>query len=43
MEIKLQYTPIPKEQKPIEKEITNPKYFLISPDGNIDIKELKLN
>ena len=43
MEIKLQYTPKPKEQKPIEKEITTPKYFLISPNGNIDIKELKLN
>ncbi|EZH72976.1 hypothetical protein ATO12_18330 [Aquimarina atlantica] len=43
MEIKLQYTPKPKEQKPIEKEVTNPKYFLISPDGKVDIKELKLN
>ncbi|WP_103071144.1 SIMPL domain-containing protein [Aquimarina sediminis] len=43
MEIKLQYTPKQEEQKPTEKEIIKPKYFLISPDGNIDIKELKLN
>ncbi len=43
MEIKLQYTPKSKEQKPIEKEVTNSKYFLISPDGKVDIKELKLN
>ncbi|TSE08923.1 SIMPL domain-containing protein [Aquimarina algiphila] len=43
MEIKLQYTPKPKEQKPVEKEIIKPKYFLISPDGNVNIKELQLN
>ncbi|WP_062053110.1 SIMPL domain-containing protein [Aquimarina longa] len=43
LEVKLQYTPKTKEQKPVEKEIIQPKYFLISPDGNIDIKELKLS
>jgi len=41
MEIKLQYTPKPVEQKPIEKEVIKNKYYLISPDGSIDIKELK--
>ncbi|WP_299255039.1 SIMPL domain-containing protein [uncultured Aquimarina sp.] len=43
MDIKLQYTPKPKEEKPIEKEITKPKYFIVSPNGNIDIKKLELN
>ncbi len=41
LEIKLQYIPKPKELKPGEKEITKPRYFLISPNGDIDIKELK--
>lgn len=41
MEIKLQYTPRPKEQKPIEKEVIKNKYYIISPDGSIDIKEIK--
>ena len=41
MEIKLQYTPRPKEQKPIEKEVIRNKYYIISPDGSIDIKEIK--
>lgn len=43
LEIKLQYTPKPKDQKPVEKEIIKPKYFLISPNGSIAIKELKLS
>lgn len=42
MEIKLQYHPKPKEQKPIEKEVVKNKYFMISNDGAINIKELKL-
>jgi uncharacterized protein YggE len=41
MEIKLQYTPRPKEQKPLEKEVVKNKYYIISPDGSIDIKEIK--
>lgn len=40
LEIKLQYTSKAKEQKPVEKEVTKTKYFLVSPDGKIDIKEL---
>jgi len=42
MEIKLQYHPKPKEQKPIEKEVVKNKYFVISNDGAINVKELKL-
>ncbi|WP_420571818.1 SIMPL domain-containing protein [Kordia sp.] len=43
MQIKLVYTPKPKEQKlPPKKEIkTEHKYYVISPDGKIDVKELK--
>ena len=42
MEIKLQYSPKPEEPKPIEKEVIKNKYFVISNDGAINIKELKL-
>lgn len=44
MEIKIQYTPKPKKQdpKPVEKEVIKNKYFVISNDGTINIKELKL-
>lgn len=43
MEIKLQYTPKPKkEPKPVEKEIIKNKFFIISDDGAINVKELKL-
>ncbi|MDO6596330.1 SIMPL domain-containing protein [Oceanihabitans sp. 2_MG-2023] len=41
MEIKLQYSPKPKEEKPMEKEVIKNKYYIISPDGSIDIKEIK--
>ncbi len=43
MQIKLVYSPKPKEQKQAPKtEIkTEHKYYVISPDGNIDVKELK--
>ncbi len=42
MQIKLVYTPKPKEQKPKPKtEVkTERKYYVISPNGNIDVKEL---
>jgi uncharacterized protein YggE len=45
MQIKLVYTPKPKEQKQEPKtEIkTQHKYYVISPDGNIDVKELRTN
>ncbi|MBC8753109.1 SIMPL domain-containing protein [Kordia sp. YSTF-M3] len=45
MHIKLVYSPKPKEQKPAPKtEIkTEHKYYVISPDGKIDVKELKSN
>ncbi|QXP60178.1 SIMPL domain-containing protein [Olleya sp. HaHaR_3_96] len=45
MEIKLHFTPKPKEQKakPIVKTEIKHKYYVISPDGNIDIKELNTN
>ena len=45
MDIKLQYNPKPKEQKKrVKKEVvTKNKYYVISPDGSIDIKELKTN
>lgn len=42
MEIKLQYSPKPKAVKPIEKEVIKNKYFIISNDGAINLKELKL-
>ncbi|GAA4279277.1 hypothetical protein GCM10022259_40020 [Aquimarina mytili] len=42
MEIKLQYTPKQEEKEPVKAEPIFPKYFLVSPNGNIDIKELKL-
>ena len=43
MQIKLVYSPKPKEQKQAPKtEIkTEHKYYVISPDGKIDVKELK--
>lgn len=41
IELKLQYVPKPKEQKPTEKEVIKNKYFIISPDGEIDIKALE--
>ena len=42
MEIKLVYTEEPKEEKPIEKEVIKNKYFIVSTDGTITTKELKL-
>ncbi len=42
LEVKLQYTPKPEESKPVEKVKIVPKYFLVSPDGTIDVKELKV-
>ncbi len=44
MEIKLQYVPKPEkpEPKPVEKEVIKNKYFVISNDGAINVKELKL-
>jgi len=43
MQIKLVYSPKPKEQKqpPKTKIKTEHKYYVISPDGKIDVKELK--
>ncbi|WP_323788481.1 SIMPL domain-containing protein [Psychroserpens sp.] len=43
MNIRLQYTPKPKEVKPepITKTETTHKYFVVSPNGTIDIKELQ--
>lgn len=43
MEIKLQYSPKPKEQKSIKKEIIKNKYFMVSNEGAITVKELKLD
>lgn len=43
MEIKLQYNPKPETMKPIEKEVIKNKYFIISNDGAINLKELKLD
>jgi uncharacterized protein YggE len=45
MNISLQFTPIPEEKKqePITKTEIKNKYYVISPDGNIDVKELKTN
>lgn len=42
MEVKLQYIPKEEEKESINTETIVPKYFLVSPDGTIDIKELKL-
>ncbi|WP_452225144.1 SIMPL domain-containing protein [Lacinutrix chionoecetis] len=42
MEIKLQYREKPKEEKPAEKEVIKNKYFVLSNDGDIKVKELKL-
>ncbi len=42
MEIKLQYHLKPKEQESIEKEVIKNKYFIVSNDGAINVKELKL-
>lgn len=41
MHIKLVYTPKPKEQKTAPKIETEHKYYVISPSGPIDVKELK--
>jgi hypothetical protein len=42
MHINLVYTPKPKEKKldPITKTEINHKYYVISPNGTIDVKEL---
>jgi len=43
MDIKLHYTPKPKEKvEPVVKTETKHKYYVISPDGKIDVKELNL-
>ena len=44
MEIKLQYTEKPKKPEPIvkEKEVIKTKYFILSKDGELKAKELKL-
>lgn len=43
LNIALQFTPRPEEKKqePITKTEIKNKYYVISPDGNIDVKELK--
>ena len=43
MEIKVQYTKKPEKIEPIEKEVITNKYFIISDDGAVNVKELKLN
>lgn len=44
MHIKLQYTPKPEEKtEPITKTEIAHKYYVVSPNGAIDIKELKTN
>lgn len=44
MNIKLQYSPKPKEEKKAEtKTEIKPVYYLVSPDGKIDIKQLDTN
>ena len=40
MEIKVHYT---LKTEPIETEVVNNKYFIISSDGAVNVKELKLN
>jgi len=44
MEIKLQYVEKPKEKKqePIEKEVIKNRFFMVSDEGTINVKELKL-
>ena len=42
MEVKLYYTPKPKEQKPKEKQVVKNRFFLISENGSLTTKELKL-
>ena len=42
MEIKVQYSPKPKELEAVEKEIIKNKYFIVSNDGAINVKELNL-
>lgn len=42
MQIKLNYSPIPKEkQEPLQSPETKHKYFIISPNGTIDVRELE--
>lgn len=45
MEIKINFSPKPKENtpEPITKTETKHKYYVISPNGNVDIKELNTN
>ncbi|MGJ8591082.1 MAG: SIMPL domain-containing protein [Aquaticitalea sp.] len=45
MNIKLQYNPKPKEAvaKPVEKKELVHKYYVVSPNGTIDVKELNTN
>lgn len=45
MNIVLEYTPKPKEQKeePITKTEIKPVYYVLSPNGSIDIKKLETN
>ena len=45
MHLKLVYTPKPKEVQPEPKVKieTRTKYFVVAPDGKIDIKELQTN
>lgn len=44
MHIKLQYSPKPKEEvKPVTKTEIEHKYYVVSPNGSIDIRELKTN
>lgn len=45
MNIRLQFTPKPKveQPEPIVKTETKHKYFVVSPNGTIDIKELQTN
>jgi hypothetical protein len=44
MEIKLQYAERPKEEEeePKEKEVIKNKFFMVSDEGTINVKELKL-
>ena len=44
MNIKIQLTPKPKEEvKTVTKTETTHKYYVVSPNGTIDVKELKTN
>ena len=44
MNLKLQFTPKPKENnQPITKTETIHKYYVVSPNGAIDVKELNTN